>query len=146
VLRQFALHEISQSIARFRALQPLPELRQFVAALPQKKTGVRLRRRFPRWPLVGDVTVAPLDAAFRPIGPAFVACSRNISTGGICLYSTDRLHLFHQSRAPSDFVYLEIEALDSPPVQAVMKVLRQTRVDRFWEFAGKIWEAKSGLR
>ena len=99
-----------------------------------------------RWPLVGDVTVAPLDAAFRPIGPAFVACSRNISTGGICLYSTDRLHLFHQSRAPSDFVYLEIEALDSPPVQAVMKVLRQTRVDRFWEFAGKIWEAKSGLR
>jgi len=136
MLCQVAAREISRSIARFRALQPLPELREFVTAMPRKRNEARNRRRFPRFPLVADVTAVPLDADFRPISPPFVACTRNISTGGICLY--------HQSRAPSDFLFLEIEALDSPPLQAVMKVLRQTRVDRFWEIAGRIREAKGG--
>ncbi len=138
MLEQVARREIFRSISRFRALQPLPELREFVAAMPRKKNEVRNRRRFPRWPLVANVTVVPLDVEFRPIAPPFIACTRNISTGGICLY--------HQSRAPSDFLYLEIEAVDSSPTQAVMKVLRQTRVDRFWEIAGKIREANRDPR
>jgi hypothetical protein len=104
MLEQLARREISRSITRFRALQPLPELREFVASLPRKKNEVRNRRRFPRWPLVANVTVVPLDVEFLPIGPPFIACTRNISTGGICLYN--------QSRAPSDFLYLEIDAID----------------------------------
>ena len=138
MLEQVARREIFRSISRFRALQPLPELREFVASMPRKKNEVRNRRRFPRWPLVANVTVVPLDVEFRPIAPPFIACTRNVSTGGICLYN--------QSRAPSDFLYLEIEAIDSPPTQAVMKVLRQTRVDRFWEIAGKIREANRDPR
>jgi len=133
VLEQLARREITRSINRFRALQPLPELREFVATIPRKRNEVRNRRRFPRRPLVANVTVIPLDGEFRPIGPPFIACTRNISTGGICLY--------HQCRAASAFLYLEIEAIDSPPTQAVMKVLRQSRVGQFWEIAGRIREA-----
>jgi len=139
MLEQLARREISRSITRFRALQPSPELREFVASIRRKKSNVRNRRRFPRWPLVANVTVVPLDVEFLPIGPPFIACTRNISTGGICLYN--------QSRAPSDLLYLEIEeATDLPPIQVVMKVLRQTRIDRFWEIAGKIREANGDPR
>ena len=106
-----------------------------MATIPPKRNEVRGRRRSPRRPLIANVTVVPLDAGFRPIGPPFIACTRNVSTGGICLY--------HQSRAPSAFLYIEIEAIDVPPTQAVMKVLRQTRVGRFWEIAGRMREAKS---
>jgi hypothetical protein len=133
MLELLARREIARSITRFRALQPSPELQDFVATIPRKRNEVRSRRRSPRRPLIANVTVVPLDAGFCPIGPPFIACTRNVSTGGICLY--------HQSRAPSAFLYLEIEAIDSPPTQAVMKVLRQTRVGRFWEIAGRTREA-----
>ena len=132
MLEQLASREISRSINRFRALQPLPGLREFVAAMPRKKNEVRNRRRYPRWPLVANVTVVPLDAEFRPIGPPFIACTRNISKGGICLY--------HQCPPPSTLLYLEIEAIDSPPTKAVMKVLRQNHLGQYWEIAGKIRE------
>jgi hypothetical protein len=137
MLEQLARREIARSITRFRALRPSPELQDFVATIPRKRNEVRNRRRSPRWPLIANVTVVPLDAEFCPIAPPFIACTRNVSTGGICLY--------HQSRAPSAFLYLEIEAIDAPPTQAVMKVLRQRRVGRFWEIAGRMREAHGDL-
>ena len=133
MLEQLARREIARSITRFRALQPLPELRDFVAALPPHRNDVHNRRRHPRAKLVADVTVVPLDTEFCPIGPPFIACTKNASTAGICLY--------HLKRAPSPFLYIEVESIDSPPMKAVMKVLRQTRVGRFWEIAGKIRKA-----
>jgi hypothetical protein len=130
MLDQLVLGEISRSIARFRALQPLPWLREFVTSIPQGSNDVVPdRRRSPRYPLVADVTAVPLDPEFRPIGPPFIACSRNISTGGICLY--------HQCRAPAELLFVEIHAGDLPPMEAVLKVLRQTRIDRYYEIAGE---------
>jgi len=133
MLEQLARREIARSITRFRALQPLPELRDFVAAIPSVRNEVGRRRRTPRTQMVADVTVIPLDTDFCPIGPPFIACTKNASTGGICLY--------HLKRAPSPFLYIEIESIDSQPMKAVMKVLRQTQVGRFWEIAGKIRKA-----
>ena len=75
--------EIVRSITRFPALQPSPELRDFVAAMPPNRNDVRHRRRSPRTRLVADVTVIPLDTEFCPIGPPFIACTKNASIGGI---------------------------------------------------------------
>jgi hypothetical protein len=133
MIGQLALREISRSIDRFQALQPSQELRDFVAGLPENQISHNPeRRRYPRYPLVADVMVIPIDADFRPIAAPFIACTRNISTGGICFY--------HCSRAPSEFLYLELDDEGLPPMQAVMTILRQTPVDRFWEIAGQFYE------
>src|SRR5579863_8635185 len=102
LINQLAAREISLSIDRFRALQPADDLREFVAAIPVNADRVPDRRRATRYPIVVDVIVVPLDETFRPISPPFVACCRNLSSGGICFY--------HQNRAPSDFLYLEIDS------------------------------------
>ena len=129
MINQLAAREISLSIDRFRALQPADDLREFVAAIPVNADRVPDRRRATRYPIVVDVIVVPLDETFRPISPPFVACCRNLSSGGICFY--------HQNRAPSDFLYLEIDSPELPAMQAVMKVLRQQSIGRFWEIAGE---------
>jgi len=54
------------------------------------------------------------------------------------LETASAICLFHQCRASSESLYLEIEIIDLPVTQAVMKVIRQTRVGRFWEIAGRI--------
>jgi hypothetical protein len=133
MLQQLAHREIARSITRFRAPQPLPELRDFVAAISPCGNEVCNRRRHPRRTLVADVTVVPFDTEFCPIGPPFIACTKNASPGGICLY--------HLRRAPSAFLYLEFETIDAPPMKAVMKVLRQTPVGRFWAIAGQMRKA-----
>jgi hypothetical protein len=108
----------------------LPRLREFVAALPATGIQVPNRRRFPRWPRVIDITVVPLDSTLRPIGAPTAAFTRNVSSGGICLYQP--------SQVRGDFFYLKMETTDSPSIQVVMSPLRQTAVDQFWEVAGTI--------
>jgi hypothetical protein len=108
----------------------LPRLREFVAAMPTTGIQVPNRRRFPRWPRVIDITVVPLDSALRPIGAPTVACTRNISSGGICLYQPSQIR--------GDFLYLKMETAVSSSVQVLMSPLRQTAVDEFWEVAGTI--------
>ncbi len=129
MLDQLAVREITRSIDRFRALQPSHELREFVATIPVQADKTPERRGSPRFQLVVDVTVLPLDDTFHPISAPFVACCRNLSSGGICFY--------HQNPAPSEFLFVEIDSSDLPSMQAVMKVLRQTRVGQFWEIAGE---------
>jgi len=138
MLGQMSFDEIARSIDRFRAMRPYPGLRDFVAAIPLKLDKNPDRRRAPRQSLVADVTGVPLDAECRPISPPFIACCRNISTGGICLY--------HHSPSPSELLYIEIEETDLPPMQAIMKVLRQRRVGQFWEIAGEFREEDGGPR
>jgi hypothetical protein len=120
----------SPLITRLPTSPTLPRLRAFVAAMSTKEIQVPNRRRFPRWPRVTNITVVPLDSTLRPIGSPTIACTRNISSGGICLYQP--------GQNLADLLYLEIETTVSSSIQVLMSPLRQTAVDQFWEVAGTI--------
>jgi hypothetical protein len=134
---QAQLEALADSFNRSALLLPATSLREFVATISDSEQPVD-RRRSTRYSLVTDVTVVPLDELLRPVGTPFIACSRNISTGGLCLY--------HESEIAAPFLYVEIEKQGAHPLRAVMKVLRRQQIGRFFEAAGEFTADLSGER
>jgi hypothetical protein len=120
---------MSLLIERAAPMPPAYNLCEYVAALPTRPDQKPERRRTPRYSLIVDVRVLPLDEELRPAGAPFTACCRNLSTGGICLY--------HDSRVEATFLYVEIALFELPPMQAVMRILRQNPAEQFFEIAGE---------
>ncbi len=121
--------KMSAMIERAAPMPPAYNLCEFVAALPTRMDKQVEKRRTPRHSLIVDVHVLPLDEDLRPTGAPFTACCRNLSTGGICMY--------HDSRVESKLLYVQIELFELPPMQAIMKVLRQSPAGQFFEIAGE---------
>jgi hypothetical protein len=109
-------------------LETLEGLEQFVRGI-DPGLGVDERRRSPRVPLIAKVVAIPIDRDKRPIGEPFIAVSRNISAGGISM--------FHRHASPSTFLSLQIVRPIGPPSKVLMRVVRNRRVDAFFEIAGE---------
>jgi hypothetical protein len=122
------LEEIAETIDRATLRQPSAGIREFLASLPAARK-VSDRRRSVRYTVIADVIVVPLDQDLLPAAPPFVACSRNVSTGGMCLYHTEPVD--------AALLYVEIAAPDAPGMSALMQVLRQNRVGEYFEIAGQ---------
>ena len=125
---QATLEEIAESIDRSTLDEPSDRLRNYLASLPPARK-VSDRRRSERYSVIADVVVVPLDKDFRPAAPPFIACSLNVSAGGMCLY--------HSEQVDAALLYVEIASPDAPGMSARMQVLRQRRVGGYFEVAGQ---------
>lgn len=126
---QATLQDIADAIDPAMLHKPSAKLREFLTSIPES-TRVSERRQAERYSLIADVIVVPLDEELHPAAHPFVACSRNVSTGGMCLY--------HAAPVESTLIYVEIGRPNTRRVCAVMKVLRQQRVGSYFEIAGEL--------
>jgi hypothetical protein len=122
------LQDIADTIDHSMLRKPPAGLREFLASFPEAKRASD-RRQAERYSVIADVIVVPLGSDLRPDGRPFVACSRNVSTGGMCLY--------HAAPVESTLLYVEIAAPSAPAMSALMKVLRQKHVGPYFEIAGQ---------
>lgn len=125
---QTTLEEISETIDRTALNPPAAGLREFLTSLPQAKR-LSDRRKSERFPVVADVIVVPLDKDCRPLAEPFIACSLNVSAGGLCFY--------HAEPVDSTLLYVEIASPDAPNMSSRMRVLRQRQVGDYFEIAGQ---------
>jgi len=125
---QATLEEISETIDRTALHRPSAGLRNFLLLLPEEKR-LSDRRKTKRFTMIADVIVVPLDKDFRPLAEPFVACSLNVSAGGLCFY--------HSEPIDSTLLYVEISSPGAPNMSARMRVLRQRPVGDYFEIAGQ---------
>ena len=125
---QATLEEISETIDRTALHRPSAGLRNFLLLLPEEKR-LSDRRKTKRFTLIADVIVVPLDKECRPLAEPFVACSINVSAGGLCFY--------HSEPVDSTLLYVEISSSGAPNMSARMRVLRQRPVGDYFEIAGQ---------
>jgi len=75
------------------------------------------------------VIVVPLDKNCRPLAEPLIACSPNVSAGGMCFY--------HSEPIESTSLDMEIASPGAPEMSAQMQVLRQSHVGDDFEIAGQ---------
>ena len=109
---------------------PPRSLVAFVTKLLAEEYEGPQRRDSPRFSVVMPVVAMPLGEDFRPQGTPFAAISRDLSTAGLCLFST--------RAAGCAFLAVELAALSGQNIQVVLQVLRCNAVGRFYEIAGPI--------
>src|ERR1700722_17475510 len=114
-----------------RAMLPPPSaaLMKFVRERAVAQAGGTELRRSKRYTAVLEVIVVPLNEHFRPSGLPFLAVTRDVSTGGLCL--------LHMRPAPAGLLFIEIERPNVPPLEVVLNVRRNRRVGQFFEIAGE---------
>jgi hypothetical protein len=125
---QATLEKIAETIDRSTLHGPSARLREFLSSLPQAKR-VSDRRQSERFSVIADVIIVPLDKDCRPLAEPFIACSLNVSAGGLCFY--------HSEPIDSTLLYLEIVSPGAPNMSARMRVLRQRPVGDYFEIAGQ---------
>ncbi|MGO8691059.1 MAG: PilZ domain-containing protein [Thermoguttaceae bacterium] len=109
---------------------PPPSLVAYVAELLATEYEGPQRRGSRRLPVVVPVVAMPLDNNFRPMGTTFAAITRDLSTGGLRLFST--------RAANSKFLAVELTSSSDENMQVVLEVLRCKAIGRFYEIAGKL--------
>src|SRR5580698_6539322 len=114
-----------------RSMLPPPsaELLKFVRERAAPQSGRAELRRSKRYAAVLEVVVVPLNEHYRPSGLPFLAVTRDVSTGGLCM--------LHTRPAPSSLLFIEIERPNVFPLEVVLNVRRNRRVGQFFEIAGE---------
>ncbi len=114
-----------------RSMLPPPsaELLKFVRERAAPQAGRTELRRSKRYAAVLEVVVVPLNEHYRPNGLPFIAITRDVSTGGLCM--------LHTRPAPSPLLFIEIERPNVAPLEVVLTVRRNRRVGQFFEIAGE---------
>jgi hypothetical protein len=107
---------------------PSEALIEYVRQQAATKAGWREMRRSKRYAAVLEVVVLPLNDSFRPSGRPFLAVTRDVSSGGLCL--------LHTRPAPTSVLFIEIERPNETPLDVVLNVRRNRRVGPFFEIAG----------
>jgi hypothetical protein len=115
-------------IDRSLLVPPSAALMKFVRERAIKSPGEKEMRRSKRYGAVLEVVVIPLNEHFRPSGLPFLAVTRDVSTGGMCM--------LHTRPAPSAKLFVEIERPNEAALDVVLKVRRNRRVGQFFEIAG----------
>lgn len=113
-----------------RSMLPPPSaaLMKFVRERAVAQAGSTELRRSKRYTAVLEVIVVPLNEHFRPSGLPFLAVTRDVSTGGLCL--------LHMRPAPSAKLFIHIERPNESALDVVLNVRRNRRVGQFYEIAG----------
>jgi hypothetical protein len=88
------------------------------------------RRQSLRYPITMPVKATALNDEQRPSGEAFLAVTRDISVGGLCMY--------HLQPVTARFLQLEITSHSSDEeLHVVMEVVRCRQTGPFFEIAGR---------
>ncbi len=129
ILRESSLSDArTQPIDRSMLAPPSETLIEFVRQRAATKAGWREMRRTKRYAAVLEVVVVPLNESYQPSGRPFLAVTRDVSSGGLCL--------LHTRPAPTPLLFIEIERPDETPLDVVLNVRRNRRVGPFFEIAG----------
>jgi PilZ domain len=105
---------------------------EFVRQRAATKAGWKEMRRSKRYAVALEVVVQPLNESHRPSGRPFLAVTRDVSTGGLCL--------MHTRPAPTSLLFIEIDRPDDAPLDFVLNVLRNRSIGPFFEIAGDFIE------
>jgi hypothetical protein len=111
-------------------IAPAPaELQKFVHEITGQTdySGAEKRGRT-RYQIAIEVPAIELDDDLRPLGEPFIAMSRDISTGGICLV--------HTQRVAATQLLIRLDNLKGMRVQAVVQITRRRTLKRFFEMSG----------
>jgi hypothetical protein len=87
------------------------------------------RRLSLRYPITMPVKAWPLDDKMHTNGDAFLAVTRDISLGGLCMY--------HLESVDAQFLQLELTNQDDETLDVVMEVVRCRQTGPFFEIAGR---------
>jgi hypothetical protein len=88
------------------------------------------RRNSLRYPITMPVKATPLDDKQQPMDEAFLAVTRDISIGGLCMY--------HLSAVTARFLQLELSSHSSDEqLHVLMEVVRCRQTGPFYEIAGR---------
>jgi len=112
-------------------VHPPEEIAEFVQRIVGRLTHYRgkERRGERRHRLAIPLLAVPLNEELQPVGDAFAAVSRDISSRGVALYYTCPVE--------SPFLAVELTDHEGRKLQAAIEVLRCEPVDSFHEVAGK---------
>ena len=87
------------------------------------------RRNSLRYPITMPVKATPLDDRQQPIGESFLAVTRDISIGGLCMY--------HLEAVSARFLQLELTSQSDEQLHVVLEVVRCRQTGPFFEIAGR---------
>ena len=87
------------------------------------------RRNSLRYPITMPVKATPLGNHHEPTGEAFLAVTRDISIGGLCMY--------HLEAVSSRFLQLELTSHSDERLDVVLEVVRCRQTGPFFEIAGR---------
>ncbi len=118
---------------------PPAELIQFVDRLAKDiASHSHEQRRFPRYKLICEVWTQPVDNQFEPLGDAFKAISRDISSSGI--------GLMHTRAIRDKYLWLRLTTPGASRMNVIVEVVRCRPLGLFYEigakFVAKLDEAK----
>jgi hypothetical protein len=110
-------------------------IRMFVERLTKLGTPVVEfeRRKHPRYRIVKPIVVVPVNENNEPVGRAFEAISRDLSTGGISF--------IHTRAAKASRMVVELTGAQGDRKQLAIQILRCRPWNHFYEIAGA-WAAK----
>jgi hypothetical protein len=115
---------------RSRLADPPSALAAFAADFGHKGHHRLVERRaFVRHVLVAPVAVVPIDEDYEPVGEAFMAVTRDVSSGGVSL--------IHTRAAETKLIVVELPATSDETIQVAVRVLRCRPVGLFYEIAGQ---------
>jgi predicted RNA-binding Zn-ribbon protein involved in translation (DUF1610 family) len=118
----------SVRIDRDRLVHPPQALASFVAELVKENGNLSERRAFPRRVLVAPVAVVPVDEDYLPVDDAFMAITRDVSSGGVSLV--------HSRAVDSKLLVVELPKSGGEVIQVAVRVLRCRPLGRFYEIGG----------
>jgi hypothetical protein len=109
-----------------QSIQPIaPEMVEFARQLNTRSGSIVEKRSSTRHAVVATLKVMELDAQLFPVGTAFHAICRNLSTGGICL--------INECAVPSKLLVIELSAAQGVPIQAIAQVLRRRPLGPYFD-------------
>lgn len=104
-------------------------VREFALGVQRRNETLTEKRQGDRHDILSNVLAVPVDDQFRPIGPAELVLSRNISTSGIAL--------IHTKAVTEKYLALEFDLPLEEKLQVVMEVLRCRPFGPYLEIGGR---------
>ncbi len=118
----------TDSEAQPKALLPPEAIGDLLGRLVDSYKGPE-RRTNERQRVAIGVSVQPVDEQFNPMGPSFIAVTRNVSVGG--------MSMMHTSAVSAPFMIVEMPATAEERVRTRLQVLRCHRIEGFFEITGQ---------
>jgi len=119
----------SESTLRKKTPVSSAEVEALLSKLVTKLRPGDDHRKSQRRPVAIAVPVIPVDEEGNPVGAPYLAMSRDISSGGICL--------IHTRATTSKFLLVELRAPRKESMKLLVEVVRCRSIGRTYEIGGK---------
>lgn len=132
ILEQHEDHQVKQEAGKgTRKSSPPDRVANFIRRVirGEKFYPGPERRLSLRYPITMPVKSTPVNDHYEPCGDVFLAVTRDISLGGLCMY--------HLAPVTARFLELEITNHNDEQLHVLMEVVRCRQTGPFFEVAGR---------